>query len=323
MANLWHLGGLSWKELGKRVWREIGKDDVFGQAAKLAFYFLLALLPLLLFLTTLFGYFAQSGELRADLLDYFRRVVPRSAFRMIVRTLDEISANAGGGKLSLGIAGALWAASNGMAAITDGLNAAYEIKDTRPWWKVRLLAVLLTIAFAIFTMTGLTLVLAGGRFGWFLASMAGFENTFATGWNYFRWLAALALVLTAVNLLYRFAPDLESWRWRWLTPGAVVAVGLWITASLGFRLYLRYMNTYSATYGSLGAVIILMLWFYMTGAAVLIGAEVNSEIENAAAEAGEDDARFAGERHPGEKRQSSIWSLLRRGNRGNPNPLEQ
>jgi membrane protein len=301
MARLWHLGGLTWLGLLKRLWHEMQDDDVFGQAAELSYYFLLALFPFLLFLTTLFGYFAQGGELRADLLDYFRRVVPRSAFRLIVGTLNEITSGAGGGKLSIGILGALWAASSGVAAIADGLNTAYDIKEERPWWKVRLIAIGLTIAFVIFTGIALGLVLAGAKIGALLAGGLGLAGAFAVAWNILRWPIALSIVLTALNLLYRFAPDLKDWKWRWMTPGALVAILLWVLASLGFRFYLRFFNTYGATYGSLGALIILMLWFYITSTAILVGAEVNSIVENAAAEAGEPDARRAGERRPGEQ----------------------
>jgi membrane protein len=311
MPNFWHRGGLSWGQLGKRVWHEIGADDVFGQAAKMSFYFLLALFPLLLILTDLFGYFAHSVELRASLLEYFRTVLPRSAFQLVAGTLDQVSAGAGGGKLSLGILATLWAASNGMAAVSAGLNAAYEINDGRPWWKTRLIAIGLTLAFAVFTVSALVVILAGGEIGMLLASIAGYRHAFAIAWNVARWPVAVLAVLVAVNLLYRFAPDLKDWRWRWMTPGALIAVALWIVASLGFRYYLHYFNSYNRTYGSLGAVIILMLWFYITSIAILIGAEVNSEIENAAAEAGEPDARLAGEKRPGEKRLRRILDRFR------------
>lgn len=302
MANLWHLGGLRPAQLGRNVWRAIDRDDILGQAAKLSYYFLLALVPLLLLLTTLFGYFAQSADLRADLLGYFRRVVPRSAFQLVVSALDQVTRGAGGGKLSLGIIGTLWAASAGMAAIIRGLNQAYRIEDERPWWKVRLVAVGLTLAFAVFTLAASLLVLAGSTVGRYLAGRFGYEAAFVSLWNLLRWPVALALVLIAIDLLYRFAPDLKDWKWHWATPGAVVAVTLWVTASLGFRLYLRFFNTYATTYGSLGAVIILMLWLYVTSAAILIGAEVNSEIESAAARSGDREARLPGQKAPGERR---------------------
>ena len=145
-----------------------------------------------------------------------------------------------------------------------------------------MIAAVLTLAFAIFTSVALLLVLAGGRMGAFLAERFGLEQVFAIAWNIGHLVLALVLVLIGVDLLYRFAP-LKDRKWKWMTPGGIVAVTLWVLVSLGFRVYLRFGNSYNATYGSLGAVIVLMLWFYLTSAAVLIGAEVNSEMESAAA----------------------------------------
>jgi membrane protein len=311
MPNFWRLGGLSWRQLGERVWHEIGEDDVFGQAAKMSFYFLLALFPLLLFLTNLLGYFAQSAELRDSLLEYFRQVLPRSAFHLVVDTLDQVTEGVGRGKMSAGILVTIWAASNGMAALSGALNAAYEVRDERPWWKSRLITIGLTIAFAFFTVTALVVVLSGGRIGMLLAASAGMGRAFGIVWNIVRWPIVLLIVLIAVNLLYRFAPDLKDWKWRWMTPGALIAVGLWISASLGFRFYLRYFNSYNRTYGSLGAVIILLLWFYITSIAILTGAEVNSEIESAASERGEPNARLPGEKRAGERRLRKLLGRFR------------
>jgi membrane protein len=301
IPRFWKLQGITLKGLAVRVWHEILDDDVLGQSAKLSFYLLLALFPMLIVFTTLFGFFAQSRELRDALLEYFRQVVPRSAFRLVHETLNQITEGAGGGKLSLGILGTLFAASSGIAAIIDGLNNAYEIKDHRPWWKVRLMALWLTLGFSAFTVIAMLLVLLGPRIGHMLAARVGHEDLMRWLWDVGRWPVAFVIVMLTVNLLYRYAPDLKRWTLPFFTPGALVAVLLWIVASWGFRIYLRYFNSYNATYGSLGAVVILMLWLYLTGAAILIGAEVNSEIENAAAKAGDPDARLPGEKVPGEK----------------------
>ncbi|HOL71455.1 MAG TPA: YihY/virulence factor BrkB family protein [Bryobacteraceae bacterium] len=283
MSGVRKFGGLSWKELLKRVWHEVGADDVLGQAAQLSFYFLLALFPLLLFLTTLFGYFAQSDELRDSLLGYFRRVAPVSAFRLIRETLLEISSGAGRGKLSIGLIGTLWAASKGMAALTAGLNRAYDVKDERPWWKVRLIAIGLTVALSVFTVISQTLILGGGKLGAALAGWFGYQRAFEVAWKVGRWPVAVFFVLIGVNLLYRFAPYRKRPKWEWMSPGAQAAVLLWLAASLGFRFYLRYANHYHLTYGSLGGVIILLLWLYIGGIAILVGAEINAEIERARA----------------------------------------
>jgi len=299
MASAWELGGLTWKELGRRVWNEIYEGDLLTRAAALSYYFLLALFPLLLFLIAMLGYFAEAGtELRRDMLRYLSTVVPRSASTLIRNTVDEITQNTGGGKLSFGLLAALWAASYGMGAISETLNSAYGVRESRPWWKVKLTAIALTIVIAVLTIAALTLVLYGGDIGEALATRLGLGEAFTLAWKILQWPIVLAFVLFAFALIYFFAPDIHEQRWYWITPGSLVGVGLWLLVSFIFRLYLRYFDNYSVTYGSLGAVIILMLWFYLTGSAILIGGGVNAEIENAAADAGTPGAKRHGRKSP-------------------------
>jgi YihY family inner membrane protein len=164
MSSLWALGGLSWKELGKRVISEIQSDDVFGRAAQLAYYFLLALFPLLLFLTSVIGLLRGSGTgVRHALFTYLSRVLPGSASDLVDSTMYEVSAASGGGKVTFGLLAAIWAASNGMGAITEALNAAYNVKESRPWWKQRLTAIGLTLVLSILIISALVLVLYGAR----------------------------------------------------------------------------------------------------------------------------------------------------------------
>ncbi len=301
MASMWKLGGLTWKELGGRVWQQMNEDDVFGRAAQLSYYFLLALFPLLLFLMTLLGLFAGAGsELRHSLLSYLGQVMPGSATELVQKTLEEVSNSAGGGKLSFGVLAALWAASNGMGAISETLNIAYNVKESRPWWKVRLTTVGLTIALAVLIISALTLTLYGHRIAEAIAASYGFGTVFTMTWKIVQWPIVLLFILLAFNLIYFFGPDLKEQSWRWVTPGSAIAVLIWLLVSFAFRLYLNFFNSYSATYGSLGALIIMMLWFYLTGLAILTGGEVNSEIENAAAEAGAPDAKERGEKEPDE-----------------------
>ena len=272
------MKSFTWRERAKRVWARINDDDIFGRAAQLSYYFLLALFPLLLFLVTLLGYFAEAGsEFRNKLLSYLGTVMPSAAITLVHTTLDEISAARGGGKLSLGLLAALWAASNGMGAISETLNIAYDVKETRPWWKVRLVSVLLTIALAVLIICALAIILYGGTIGDAVAARYGFSNVFRIVWRILQWPIALIFVLATFNLIYNFAPNLRSSERKWWTPGAMVGVALWLLVSFGFRTYLHYFNTYSLTYGSLGALIVLMLWFYFTGLAILVGGEVNCE----------------------------------------------
>ena len=276
-ASLWKLGGLSVTELAKRVWKEIQEDEVFRRAAELSYYFLLALFPFLIFLTSVIGLVLGSGTgTRHQLFDYLARVMPPSAFQLINTTIQEVSAASSGGKLSFGILATLWAASNGMGAITTSLNVAYDLKESRPWWKQRLTAMGLTIALSVFIISALLLVLAGGSIADWLASVFGFGSTFPLVWKIVQWPVVLACLIFAFALIYYFAPDFREQAWTWLTPGAAIGVVLWLLVSVAFRVYLHFFNSYSATYGSLGAVIILMLWMYITGVALLLGGAINS-----------------------------------------------
>jgi membrane protein len=300
VPSLWKLRGLSSKKLAKRVWDEIQQDDVFGRAAQLSYYFLLALFPLLIFLTSVIGLIiGTENSLRQNLFSYLSRVMPPAAFQLIESTMQEVAAASSGSKISFGILAALWAASNGMGAITEALNAAYDVKESRPWWKQRLTAIGLTIALSVLIITALVLVLSGGRIGDSLAAIYALGSVFALTWKILQWPIVLAAMLFAFAMIYYFAPDVRDQKWVWITPGSVLGVGLWLLVSFGFRLYLHFFDSYSKTYGSLGAVIILMLWLFFTGTAVLIGGKVNAEIEHAAAEAGAPDAKAEGEKQVG------------------------
>lgn len=301
MKSLWALRNISWPQLAKRVWNEIEQDRVFGRAAELSYYFLLALFPLLIFLTSVIGIVLGSGTgMRHALFNYLARIMPPSAFQLLDATMYEVSSGSGSGKLSFGLLAALWAASNGMSAITGSLNAAYDLKETRPWWKQRLVAIVLTIALSVLIMAALVLVVAGGNIGESVATHYGLGSAFAIAWKIIQWPVIFAALVLSFALIYYFAPDLHDQAWQWLTPGAAIGVVLWLLVSIGFRVYLQFFDSYNKTYGSLGAVIILMLWLYFTGAAVLIGGEINSEIENAAAEKGAPKAKQHGGRSPDE-----------------------
>ncbi len=271
---------MSWKQVAYRLWIRINEHDLFGRAAQLSYYFLLALFPLLLFLMSLLGYFAQAGsDLRIRLISYLATVMPSAGVTLVRTTLDEVSRSAGGGKLSFGILAALWAASNGMGAVTKTLNVAYGLKETRPWWRVRLVSIGLTVALSILIISALAIVLFGGRVGDKLAAHLGFSAGFALVWKVLQWPIVLLFLMVTFDLIYLFAPDLRARKMKWWNAGAITAVVLWLVISFAFRIYLHFFNSYSVTYGSLGALIVLMLWFYFTGVAILIGGEINSGLE--------------------------------------------
>lgn len=278
--SLWEMKDLTWRELGRRVFWQIQQDEVFGRAAQLSYYFLFALFPLLLFLTALLSHFTRAGtKVRAQLLGYLSAVAPPSAYDLIYKTLDEISQAKSGSKISLGLIVALWASSNGMVAIITSLNAAYNLDEARPWWKRRMVSIGLTVMLGVLILTALTLLLFGGEVAEQISGFYGFGAVATIIWRIGQWALVLVFVLLSFGLIYNLAPNLKmERRWMWLTPGALLGVALWLLVSFALRLYLYYFNSYSKTYGSLGAVMILMLWFYLSGAAILIGGEVNSEI---------------------------------------------
>lgn len=295
--SIWKLGGLPWRVLAGRVWREIYEGTLLTHAAALSFYFLLALFPLLVFLITLLGFFTESGtEMRAQLLANLSRVVPYSASTLIYTTVEEITQNAGSGKLSFGILTSLWISSSGMVAISEALNAMYGVREARPWWKVRLEAIGLTIALAVLIISALLLILYGGEIGEAIARYYNQDNRFSVFWGVAQVPVVMAFVLLAFALIYYLAPNLYDQKWYWITPGSVAGVALWLLVSLLFRLYLRHFDSYGMTYGSLGALIVLMLWFYLTGVAILMGGKINAEIEGVAAAVGIPGAKQHGEK---------------------------
>jgi membrane protein len=280
------------KKFWTNVWARSEKDEIFGRSAQLSYFFLLALFPLLLFLITLFGYFnGQGSHLQQRMIAYLADVMPSAALQLVVATLDEVTKGRGTGKLSFGILLALWAASSGVSALADALNSAYDVTETRPWWRVRLMSLAMTVALSILIVSALILVLYGGQFGEALANRINAGSAFSITWQALQIPFALVFLVIALVLIYRFVPNVAAkrhgkgllptdYRRRWFSPGIIFAVLLWLLVSLGFRLYLHFFNSYSATYGSLGALIILMLWFYLTGAAILLGGEINCEYES-------------------------------------------
>jgi membrane protein len=280
----WRLGRLSARELARRVGRELSSDEITDRAAALSYYFVFSLFPALLFLTALLGFLPLAG-VQERLISYVEGVLPPQASRTVSRTLSEILQGNRGGLLSLGAVLALWAGSNGMASVISALNVAYDVDEWRPWWKRRLLAIVLTVAFSLYIVTTLTLIVFGPRLADLVGAWLGLGQPFEVAWSLVSLPLVLLCGLLGVALVYHLAPAVRT-RWRWITPGAVLALGLWLAVSFGLRVYVQYFGRYSVTYGSIGGVILLMLWLYLTSLALLIGAEVDAEIERAARERG-------------------------------------
>ena len=260
------------KQFGSELYQKILDDDVLGNAAQVAFYFTFALFPLLLFLMSLFGIILSDKEdLQQELFTLLGQVMPASAFELVRTTLNEVTASSGGGKLTIGILITLWSASAGVDTIRNALNGVYNLEERRSWIKARGTSLLLTLALGVLILIALALVVYGSQL---IAMVLPIDIPLIL--EILEYALLLAVLLLAFALLYNFAPNHDPFDWKWITPGAVIGVVLWILFSVGFRVYLSYFNTYAATYGSLGAVIILLLWLYLTALVILIGGAVNA-----------------------------------------------
>jgi membrane protein len=281
MSSLWTRAGLSWRELALRLWVQLWEDEVPGRCGELAYFFLFSVFPLLLFLTTLLGYLAgQNAALRWNFLWYLARLSPSPDVTSLINdTLNQITAARSGSKLYLGLFAALWVASNGMIAVSRTLNRACGLKETRPWWQRRLVALLLTVCFAALIAAALALIFYGAEIADELAARLGIGWFLVLVWHLLRWPLVAVFLVIPFEMVYNYAPNLgDSPNRQWGTPGAVTAVVLFLGASFGFRLYLAYFKAFTTAYGGLGAVIVLLVWFYLTAFAVIMGGEVNSEI---------------------------------------------
>lgn len=281
MPSLWRFGGLTPLKLTQLGMTKIGEDELSTRSAALSYYFLLALFPMFLFLASVLGLFAGPGsQLRDTIMNGLGRLAPGSASGLVQNVVNQTLIHSSGLKLAIGILGALWVASGGMGAIVTSLNVIYRTKETRSMIKQKLTIIGLTVALALLVISALVLVLYGGKIGQLIASHVGLGTVFRVTWQILQWPLTFFAMFLSFSIIYYYAPDVEQRTWYWVTPGAVIGVGLWLVASIGFRIYLHFFNTYTTTYGSLGAVIILMLWLYITGFAILVGGEVNWVIEN-------------------------------------------
>jgi membrane protein len=270
---------LSWSELLRRTWKDSRADDIAGLAAQLSYYFFLALFPALLFLLSLASFFSLS-TLTDDIGRALGPFVSPQILELMQDQMRRIANDDNGGLLTIGAAGALWSSSAALVSIVGALNRAYDIEEARPWWKVRLIALGLTIGVATFVLCALALVLVGPSLADRLGSSVGLGEAFSWAWTILHWPLALALTATGIGLIYYFAPDADQ-DWEWITPGAILATVLWLVASIVLKLYVANFTNYSDAYGSIGGVIVLLLWFYVSGLAILAGAELNAEIEHA------------------------------------------
>jgi membrane protein len=288
------LQGLSMVQFAKELVHEAKEDDISNGAAVLAYYLMLAIFPAMIFIMAVIPYLPIAHVDQA-ITDLLRQALPASAAEMFTGVVHEVTGEQRGGLLSFGLLGALWATSSGMNAIMQQLNITYDVQESRSFVKARLIAVALSVMFAVLVLGGLSLIVLGGQIQDWLGARFGLHQWLLGFFVVFRWVVIFLGLLLAFALIFYLAPDVKQ-RFVFITPGSLVAVLLLVVASIGFAWYTQNFGHYSATYGSIGAVIVLMLWLYLVGLVILGGSEVNALIEHHAAE-----GKDKGEHAPGDR----------------------
>lgn len=284
MAQMWTLGGLSLRELLRRTAKESWDDAVYGQAGRMAFYHFLAIFPcLLIFLTFAAGVPTVGPGVKSTANDVIQQVLPAQAAGLVEEMVHELQNQTPTGlELLLTFGGAAWAGMNGIWALLFGINIAYEVEENRAWWKLGATIAGLTLALALTATLALFLLFSATQL-----QMNILHDPSPLAARTVEWLAVLALLMVSFAIVYRFAPNVNDAKWKWSTPGSLCAVCLWVVATLALQFYFGHITNYHRTYGHLNTVVMLMLWLYLTNAAILIGAEMNSEIEKAANQQGD------------------------------------
>jgi membrane protein len=285
---------IGWWSLLKRAASETVADNCFGMAAQLAYYFFLSVFPALLVVVALTSFFPRN--LLDQILMWFNSFTPPDVLQIVRSQIQLIARSGHTGLLTFGALGALWSSSSAMNATIDTLNRAYGIREARSWWKVQSLAIVLTIIMSVFVLVAFTLVVAGPELAETVAARRGLGPLFAWTWKILQWPLVFLLISEGFAFVYYLAPDAEQ-RWPWILPGAHLATALWLLVSLGFRFYVTHFGQFNKMYGTIGGVIVMLLWFYLSGLVLLFGAELNSEIEHASPY-----GKAEGEKVPGEHR---------------------
>lgn len=266
----------------RELFGSISDDNVFNGAAALGFYLTLSIFPAMIFIMAVIPYLPIERVDQA-IMDLLHQALPASAADLFQTVVTEVTSERRGGLLSFGLLAALWAASSGMAAIMQQLNITYDVKEGRGLVKTRAIALGLTVLFALLVLGALSMVVLGGVIQDWIGARFGVSEALLLFFATLRWVLIVGALLLAFALIYYLAPDVEQ-KFSFITPGSLIATGLLVIASLGFSYYAANFGDYDKTYGSIGAVIILMFWLYIAGLVILLGSEINALVEHHSAE---------------------------------------
>lgn len=256
----------------KLLWHRIGEDDINGLSAQLAYFFLLSLFPLLIVLFTLLPFLPIPHE---DMLGMIREFAPAEAMDLIEKNVEYIMSQRRGGLLSFGIIGTIWSASNGINAIVIAFNKAYNVKESRSFIVSRGMAILLTFGMILVIILAVVLPVFGREIGLYLFTKLGYSEQFVRLWNALSWLISIIILFVIFTVLYWVAPNVKI-KCRSAFPGALFATIGWIVSSLGLSIYVGKISNFSLTYGSIGTIIVIMFWLYISAFILIIGGEINA-----------------------------------------------
>jgi membrane protein len=301
----WRLR-MSWKDFFKRLYQHYSNHAVADSAAALTYYFVFSLFPFLFFLTTLAAYIPHVGSSINTLLDRARGILPPEALGIVQGQLHSLLGTPRPHFLTVALIVALYSASRGLDAVRKGLNLAYDVKETRSAWETELLAYGMTIGASILVLVGITMLVAGSGGGLWLARHVSIGDEYVTVLSWIRWPITAAAIMFVAALSYYLLPDVKQ-SFRFITPGSVVGTSVWFLASWGFSVYVSHFGSYNVTYGSIGGVIVLMTWLYITGFILLMGGEINAIMEHAAPDGKAPGAHAPGQAPPRpEERPSAV-----------------
>jgi membrane protein len=291
------IHGVSLKQFLLDLNQEISDDNVYNGAAALGYYLTLAIFPAMILLMTIIPYLPIQDVDKA-IMDLLGQALPEEAYGMVSGVVTEVTGDRRGGLLSFSLLGTIWAASTGMYAIMQQLNVTYDVKEERSFVRARAIAILLSLMFGLLVIGAFSLIVLGGIIEDWLGSRFGFGDVLIMFFAVFRWIVIVLALLLGFAMIYRFAPNVEQ-KFSFITPGSVLGVVLLIIVSLGFAIYTSNFADYSATYGSIGAVIILMLWLYIAGLVILVGSEINALVEHYSSKGKRKGEKKEGERSGG------------------------
>jgi len=272
-------GNLPFKELLKRLYVEQDKDGVADAAAQLSYYFLFALFPFMVFLTTLVAYLPLGNALGRG-MNQLQAFLPEAARKLIEERLSGLLAHPRPKLLTFGILVTLWSSSRGVDALRRALNLAYDVRDSRPYWRQQLVSLGFTFGGATALLVTVAVLLAGGQVGYWLATHTHVGGAYLTVMSVLRWPITAMIIVACVASGFYFLPDVKQ-DFRFITPGSVVTTAGWLATSWGFGFYASHVGGYDATYGSLGGVMVVLTWMYLSGFVFLMGGELNAVIEHA------------------------------------------